>query len=1378
MDTFEKKPRMFSGRGMQTVWNRLFRLKRNTLLSKSDEHSVFNVESLEPRMMLSSVNLLEGESTSYSTTFVDSVGGSTDYQVTVDFGDERDPVSISDFSVENLGSQNQVTIDNLAIQYSDDGQYDVQILLMRGSDTVASESLAIEVENVAPNVTVGASSAQFIAGADYEIQFAATDPGNDSVSQWIVDWGNGFTEQLAGDATSASHKYVLAGDYQVTVTAIDEDGTHSATPVSVRSSFGELGTAVLGRDGNQTMIETLQNLDDSIYVVGSDNETGLNFIARYQPDGSLDSEFGDNGFATVDLGGEVEFSFQSVVAFDDGTLLLTGQIAVPGTEGDVEQSAAFVKLNNGGTIDETFGGSESSVAGVVQFSPETTFDSIESVAIGGNKIIAAGRSVTDEGVEQLNLVKLDWSGQSDSQFGNDGMITTTLSEENNLKEIFGIELTTDQEILLLISEQDSNGDRLSLVKFTDNGELDDDFGSNGTVVVSSLPAGANQNQTPRMIQSDQHYSVVYDSGVGSPQLTQFDLQGVLNHSFGSGGTIHLSNVDGGDVVNDVQLGPNEQWLVLSSDPGLSYQLTRYDQTGQLDPDFGNAGSQNFSSESFFASSLQVTEDGSLLVAGEKRDPLSGETDLSLRQTLPSDSVEVIEQLDPSVTLFALPAPVANNFQTSIEHSELSKSGIWKPTDQSKSQWGTHGATPLSSDGIKTHSIHESVQEVELDSSNNTVDVSPDATGTGYLMYSDNSVESRFGITQQSDQFVAVRYEGSSWQVNDGTAWVNFDPVLAGTENPDMLVATIDFDSGQIESLEGESGLVEGIQSGFLGGDIEFDSSNGSLEITGHNIWKGDTNELGSSSGTSQGYTSISYVPTGGGFYVTQRSWSELRKVTENAEGKFGETTVTTISVAIAYIEGASQLAEILDNQAFDPTASVRHAVSTTTHEYSYFPKSSNNLGATVISTYDIQSSFVWIGESQWSTPSPGGTTSVTVDHDASGTFISSGGIAIVGNRYFDHTGEPAESYQFTGSGSSTLSLSSGNSYENSYNNQYGFSNTSTSENVSISSNSIYVINGYGDGENDPNTGDSSGEDDIRFKLNDSPYLNQQVGTQEIVESYLANDSDPAGTISGIIWDDQNEDGIQNPDESGIAGVMVGLYAATDSGEEALAGVAYTDSTGVYQFEGLIAETDYVVTAIPQLGASISTSGNDNNSQMGQITDVFLNDGDSVTVDVAMKAGETEYGYSAVNGQLQWGHHDHGISSDAGDDDTSNDDSGDEFGDNDGSKMGGGFGAGSSDQPSFGIDIEGFSMFYQSNDSFSASSGWTGGYEFTNTDETSNTAVTASGNSSGGSSVSTLGAFSTGGLHLEKKLEDNFDVASFGLSGGLVFTGAGASGEDQ
>lgn len=106
---------------------------------------------------------------------------------------------------------------------------------------------------------------------------------------------------------------------------------------------------------------------------------------------------------------------------------------------------------------------------------------------------------------------------------------------------------------------------------------------------------------------------------------------------------------------------------------------------------------------------------------------------------------------------------------------------------------------------------------------NGIAVADDASGLAYLMYSAENLDTRFAtnppLAGTHENMIAVRFRNGAWQYNDDVAWHSFVPV-----NSDRLVAAIDLTDDTVRSLQGTSGLVNGIQKGFIDTDYVFEAN--------------------------------------------------------------------------------------------------------------------------------------------------------------------------------------------------------------------------------------------------------------------------------------------------------------------------------------------------------------------------------------------------------------------------------------------------------------------------------------------------------------------------------------------------------------------------
>jgi VCBS repeat-containing protein/parallel beta-helix repeat protein len=113
---------------------------------------------------------------------------------------------------------------------NDDGIRNVRVRVtdVEGLSTIVTTTLT--VTNTPPIITVsGAASVN--SGAAYILNLSSTDPGQDTITSWTINWGDGSpSETVAGNHSSVSHVYATPGGTRsITVSGTDEDGTHSMT---------------------------------------------------------------------------------------------------------------------------------------------------------------------------------------------------------------------------------------------------------------------------------------------------------------------------------------------------------------------------------------------------------------------------------------------------------------------------------------------------------------------------------------------------------------------------------------------------------------------------------------------------------------------------------------------------------------------------------------------------------------------------------------------------------------------------------------------------------------------------------------------------------------------------------------------------------------------------------------------------------------------------------------------------------------------------------------------------------------------------------------------------------------------------------------------
>lgn len=231
----------------------------------------------------------------------------------------------------------------------DSGTYQVSVRVTSrvGSQTFSDIATAtLTVLDTPPTLVLnGAPTAE--AGSAYTLSLSATDPGDDTIHTWVVNWGDGSSaETYFGNVAVVRHVYQSPANYPIHVAAFDEDGGpyEADTAVMVTPSRSISGDATVD--------------EGAVYTLNLNNPSGAD-IATWTinwGDGQLTTVVGtatpathtyaDEGFyriraETRDTNGQVRS--------DVGQVLVTVLNVAP-TAGLFPTTAT---VNQGGSLDVT-----------------------------------------------------------------------------------------------------------------------------------------------------------------------------------------------------------------------------------------------------------------------------------------------------------------------------------------------------------------------------------------------------------------------------------------------------------------------------------------------------------------------------------------------------------------------------------------------------------------------------------------------------------------------------------------------------------------------------------------------------------------------------------------------------------------------------------------------------------------------------------------------------------------------------------------------------------------------------------------------------------------------------------------------------------------
>jgi Metallo-peptidase family M12B Reprolysin-like/PKD domain len=98
--------------------------------------------------------------------------------------------------------------------------------------TYAATSRSVTINKVPPTLSVtGASTGA--PGGIYTLSLLGTEVDSDTITQWVINWGDGNSNTITGNPSSTSHTYAAPGNFTISAQASDQHGTYSANSFGV-----------------------------------------------------------------------------------------------------------------------------------------------------------------------------------------------------------------------------------------------------------------------------------------------------------------------------------------------------------------------------------------------------------------------------------------------------------------------------------------------------------------------------------------------------------------------------------------------------------------------------------------------------------------------------------------------------------------------------------------------------------------------------------------------------------------------------------------------------------------------------------------------------------------------------------------------------------------------------------------------------------------------------------------------------------------------------------------------------------------------------------------------------------------------------------------
>jgi uncharacterized delta-60 repeat protein len=295
-------------------------------------------------------------------------------------------------------------------------------------------------------------------------------------------------------------------------------------------------------------------------IVAAGVASGDFALARYNADGTLDTEFGSGGTITTDFGGDDKANALA--------LQRDGQIVVAGVAGGLD--FALARYRTDGTLDATFG-SEGKV--ITDFSGN--IDAAFAVAIQPDGMIVAAGATGAYPSAQFALARYSGAGSMDAGFGVGGRVTIAFGRDARAHTLA---IQPDGKIVTGgFINNGSSGDGV-LSRHNADGTLDRAFGTAGRMVTDF---GGRNFGSALAIQSDGKIVVAgaddfppyYDFA-----LARYEPDGNREVNSSRDGTV-LTEFGGNSWINAVAVQSDGKIVAVGyarSSSTADFALVRYD----------------------------------------------------------------------------------------------------------------------------------------------------------------------------------------------------------------------------------------------------------------------------------------------------------------------------------------------------------------------------------------------------------------------------------------------------------------------------------------------------------------------------------------------------------------------------------------------------------------------------------------------------------------------------------------------------------------------------------------------------------------------------------------------------------------------------------
>ena len=392
------------------------------------------------------------------------------------------------------------------------------------------------------------------------------------------DIANAATLQGDGKIVTAGIRFVgisaATGDFLVA--RYNADGTLDKT-------FGQRGSVVTDFGMTESASAVAIQPDGKIVVAGGTFPTfvfqGFYALARYNPNGSLDTGFGNGGPVVTTFNSEGAFA-SGLVIQPDGKILVAGTKYINFTSNESSDTDfALARYNSDGSLDTTFG----SGGEVATDFNQRNDDALAIILQPDGEIVAAGDATSPATFIDFALTRYLPNGSLDTTFGAAGKVETDFGGKN-LDQARSVVLQADGKIVAAGTTVSKNGisQRFAIARYDGSGIQDITFGRRGLTTVNFGSLGQIAHSI--LLQPNGKLVTVGFSDNESSDsdflIARINSNGTLDSTFGSAGEVRtsLGDLNGGANAGLLQSDGKIVAVGFNATPtqkGVDFALTRY-----------------------------------------------------------------------------------------------------------------------------------------------------------------------------------------------------------------------------------------------------------------------------------------------------------------------------------------------------------------------------------------------------------------------------------------------------------------------------------------------------------------------------------------------------------------------------------------------------------------------------------------------------------------------------------------------------------------------------------------------------------------------------------------------------------------------------------